>query len=257
MVYFDAWVWLRRAILIPLARALNRESDVTVVIPDLRGHGRSQGSSPGDVNYLGQFEHDLEDLHRHIKQSSKISRVLIGGHSSGGGLAVKYGGNKLSQFDGSILLAPYLGHSAPTVRPNSGGWVQVAALRYAGLAMLNNVGIKRLNGLPVLFFNRPAGVTTDLQLDSYSYRLNESFSPQAYETDLASNGGPMLLLVGELDEAFYPNEYENILANNAPQAEFHIVEGTKHLDLVSNKQAAIYINQWLQKTFNTSSSETP
>lgn len=236
--------------LVPMADALNGASDVTVVIPDLRGHGRSQGGSPGDVNYIGQFEHDLEDLLNHLRRSSKIKRVVIGGHSSGGGLAVKYSGNTLSKFDGSVLLAPYLGHSAPTVRPNSGGWVQVANLRYAGLAMLNNIGITGLNNLPVLFFNRPAAIKDELQLDSYSYRLNESFSPQAYKTDLANNPNPILLLAGDQDESFYPNEFENILTSYAPHAELHILKNIKHLELVSSKHAATLVNQWLKKTFD-------
>ena len=238
--------------LIPLGKKLNTESNITVLIPDLRGHGFSQGSIPGDVNYLGQFEHDLEDLLTHIKSSYPSARVILGGHSSGGGLAVKYGGNSLNQFDGAILLAPYLGYQAPTVRTNSGGWVQVAQLRYAGLAMLNNIGIKFLNNYPVLFFNRPAGVADKLQLESYSYQLNESLSPQTYAADLSNYKGPMLLLVGELDEAFYPDEYKNVLESNAPHTEFHLLENTKHLDLPSSEETATLINAWLGKTYNKS-----
>ena len=235
--------------LIPLANKLNYKSNVTVVIPDLRGHGRSQGEFPGDVDYLGQLEHDLEDLLIHMRSSSPSHRFVIGGHSSGGGLAVKYGGNNLTQFNGAILLAPYLGHQAPTVRPNSGGWVQVAMFRYAGLAMLNNIGITYLNDKSVLFFNRPLGVTDDLQVDSYSYRLNESFSPQEYEADLLKYKKPILLLVGEDDEAFYPQAYKLVMENNAPHAELHILEDTKHLDLVSSDKTAELIVEWLKQAF--------
>jgi len=231
--------------LIPLAAKLNSSSDVTVVIPDLRGHGRSQGGFPGDVHYLGQLEHDLEDLLSHLKLSSQSSTFLIGGHSSGGGLVVKYGGNSLSQFDGAILLAPYLGYQAPTVRPNSGGWVQVAKFRYAGLAMLNGIGITYLNNQPVLFFNRPVGVTDELQVDSY--RLNESFSPQTYGSDLSKYKKPILLLVGEEDEAFYPQVYKNVMLKNAPHAELHILEKTKHLNLTSSDRTAALIVKWLEK----------
>lgn len=239
--------------LIPLASRLNEKYGVTVIIPDLRGHGRSQGTMPGDVSYLGQLEHDLEDLLIQLKSSHPNTRVVLGGHSSGGGLAVKYGGNNLKQFDGAILLAPYLGYQAPTVRPNSGGWIQVAKLRYAGLAMLNNIGIKFLNIYPVLFFNRPAEVTDKLQLDSYSYRLNESFSPQTYATDLSRFKKPLLLMVGELDEAFYPQAFQNVLENNAPHAEFHIIKNTQHLSLPSHEKTAIIISQWLKKSYNNSS----
>lgn len=128
--------------------------------------------------------------------------------------------------------------------------MQVAELRYAGLAMLNNIGIKFLNNYPVLFFNRPPKVTDELQLESYSYQLNESFSPQSYAADLSSYKSPMLLLVGELDEAFYPNEYKKVLEINAPHTEFYILKSTKHLDLPSSEEAAKLIKIWLGKTYN-------
>ncbi|MCJ8294898.1 MAG: alpha/beta hydrolase [Colwellia sp.] len=236
--------------LIPLAIKLNTELNITVIIPDLRGHGYSQGSTPGDINYLGQLEHDLEDLLSHIHSSYANAKVILAGHSSGGGLAVKYGGNNLNQFDGTILLAPYLGYQAPTVRPNSGGWVQVAKLRYAGLAMLNNIGITFLNNSQVLFFNRPRKVASELQLESYSYQLNESFSPQSYASDLSNYKNPMLLLVGELDEAFYPNEFKKVLEINAPHAEFHLVKNTKHLNLPLSEEAAKLMQLWIIKSYD-------
>ena len=236
--------------LIPLANKLNSQFGITAVIPDLRGHGRSKGTQSGDVNYLGQFEHDLEDLILHLKLSKPDNIFLLAGHSSGGGLVVKYGGNDLTQFNGAILLAPYLGHQAPTVRPNAGGWIQVAMLRYTGLAMLNNVGVTYFNNKPVLFFNRPEGITDNLQVDSYSYRLNESFSPQSYEADLAVYKKPILLLVGEQDEAFYPQAYKAVMDNNAPHAEMHIIENTKHLDLPSNDKTTALIVEWLKKSYN-------
>ncbi len=233
--------------LLSMASSLNSKINISVVIPDLRGHGRSQGKLSGDIQYMGQFEHDLEDLLSYLKSSKPDEQIIIGGHSSGGGLVVKYGGNTLKQFNGSILLAPYLGHLAPTVRPNSGGWVQVAKLRYAGLAMLNNIGITYFNSLAVLFFNRPANVSDSLQVDSYSYRLNESLSPQAYDVDLSNNHTPMFLLVGAEDEAFYPQEYKGIMDSYAPHTEVHILENTKHIDLTSSNKSISLISNWLDK----------
>ncbi|GGI67174.1 alpha/beta hydrolase [Shewanella gelidii] len=236
--------------LIPLAHKLNSLLDISVVIPDLRGHGRSMGQQPGDVHYLGQFEHDLEDLLLHLKSSKPDNVFLLGGHSSGGGLVVKHGGNSLAQFNGAILLAPYLGYQAPTVRPNSGGWVQVVVPRYIGLAMLNNVGITYFNNTPVLFFNRPAGVMDHLQVDSYSYRLNESFAPVSYAADLSANKNPILLLVGKEDEAFYAQAYKDVMNSYAPHTELYILENVKHLDITSNEKAVSLIVQWIEKTYH-------
>ena len=236
--------------LLPLAQKLNSLLDISVVIPDLRGHGKSALGNMGDIGYLGQLEHDLEDLKQDISSNSPNSKIIVGGHSSGGGLVVKYGGNELDQFDGSILLAPYLGYKAPTVRPNSGGWVQVRKARYAGLAMLNNIGLTFFNSLPVLYFNRPAAFDDEFKVDSYSFRMNESFSPQFYATDLKANDGHILALVGEGDEAFYPHEFEHVFSENAPLAEFALVKNAKHLDLPDATETVDIVVKWLDKTYN-------
>jgi alpha-beta hydrolase superfamily lysophospholipase len=200
----------------------------------------------GDINYLEQYEHDLEDLNKHISEKYSVTTVFLGGHSSGAGLALKYGDGKYLPFDGYLLLAPYLGYSAPTVKPNSGGWVQVVIKRYIGLTMFNRVGIKTFNGLPVLYFNRPNGWNDSLQADSYSYRLNESFSPQNFAENLQNNKSPMLVLVGNDDDAFYPEEFEPVFSKYAPQAKVQLVAGSKHLDLPDSDIAFKIISKWLK-----------
>ncbi len=236
--------------LIPLAKKLSSTVGVHVIIPDLRGHGRSALSNMGDIDYLGQYEHDLEDFNSYLKSEYPDSRIIIGGHSSGGGLAVKYGGGEHIQFDGYLLLAPYLGYQATTVRPNSGGWVQVSTRRYAGIAMLNNVGITLLNSLPVLFFNRPPEWTDSLQADSYSYRLNESFSPQVFSENLKKNKKPILVLIGSDDEAFYAKEFEAVFSQYAPHAEVKLIAGAKHLNLPNSETALDSIRKWLAVSMN-------
>lgn len=233
--------------LLPLAQQLSASSSVTTIIPDLRGHGESALAGMGDVGYLGQLEDDLEDMHSALRSEYPDARIVLAGHSSGGGLAVKYGGGSLAQFDAYILLAPYLGYKAPTVRPNSGGWVQVSRRRYVGLSMLNNVGIKAMNGFRVLFFNRPQALADPLQTDSYSYRLNESFSPQSYADDLRANKKPMLVLVGENDEAFYADKFEAVFSKYSPGADLQIVPNLTHLELPGSDRVADLITGWLEK----------
>ena len=231
------------------AQRLSTETDIKIVIPDLRGHGRSALGTLGDINYIGQYEDDLEDLKEHLIKTYPNSSIILGGHSSGGGLALKYGGGDHMPFDGYLLLTPYLGYKAPTVKPNSGGWVQVSARRYAGLAMLNNVGIKVFNYLPVLFFNRPEKWSDPLQAESYSYRLNESFSPQSYDENLQKNKKPILVLVGADDEAFYAEKFKPVFRKDAPQAIVRIIPGAKHLNLPNNDAAISIIGSWINSTY--------
>lgn len=231
------------------AQKLSIATEISVVIPDLRGHGRSAKKTLGDIDYIGQYEDDLEDLRLHLSQQYPNSSIILGGHSSGGGLAIKYAGGDRVAFDGYLLLAPYLGYRAPTVRPNSGGWVQVSTRRYIGLTMLNNVGIKLFNSLPVLFFNRPKEWSDPLQAESYSYRLNESFSPQAYEKNLQKNNKPVLVLVGADDEAFYAEKFEAVFSKNAPHALVKIIPKVKHLNLSNNEDTINIMSCWINSTY--------
>jgi alpha-beta hydrolase superfamily lysophospholipase len=110
-----------------------------------------------------------------MRKQAPNAKIVLGGHSSGGGFALRYAGNPdLEPVDANLLLAPFLGRNAPTVRPGSGGWVQVATKRYVGLAMLNAWNIRQLDHLPGLYFNRPPEWQGPLQVDIYSARLNES-----------------------------------------------------------------------------------
>lgn len=231
------------------AQKLSVATGIKVVIPDLRGHGRSALGRLGDISYMGQYEDDLEDLKQHLIKKYPNSSIILGGHSSGGGLALKYGGGDHMPFDGYLFLTPYLGYKAPTARPNSGGWIQVSTRRYAGLAMFNNVGINVFNYLPVLFFNRPEKWSDPLQAESYSYRLNESFSPQSYEENLQKNKKPILVLVGADDEAFYAEKFEAVFRKNAPQALIQIIPSAKHLNLPNNEAAINIISSWINNTY--------
>ena len=232
-----------------LAQQLSHKLHATVILPDLRGHGLSMLSKPGDVDYLGQYEDDLEALHKYLRSTYPLARLVLGGHSSGGGLALKYGGGELPPYDAYLLLAPYLSYKAPTTRPNSGGWVQVAKGRYAGLSMLNNVGITRLNSQPVLFFNRPQEMNDALQLQSYSYRLNESFAPQDFAADLQHNTKPILVLVGAEDEAFYAREFSPLFRAHAPSAIVEVIDEATHLSLIDDSRTADRISHWLNGLF--------
>ena len=241
--------------LIPLASRLNKSLAATVVIPDLRGHGESTPGNLGDINYIGQLEDDLLDLKNQLAAEYPEALMILGGHSSGAGLAVRYAGSQLPPFDGYILLAPYLGFKAPTVRPNSGDWVQVSIRRYAGLTMLNKVGIKTFNSRPVIYFNRPENLADGLQANAYSYRLNESISPRAYQTDLRAIQQPVITIVGKDDEALLADQFEAVFKQFAPQTSLHLLANTQHLDLPTRQETSELLSTWLRNLTDASPDE--
>lgn len=212
----------------------------TVLVPDLRGHGAAPGRR-GDIDYIGQFEDDLADLI--IATAKPGQKVVLAGHSSGGGLVVRMaGGPQGHLLDGAVLLAPFLKHNAPSTRKNSGGWAYVMVRRIIGLGLLNRVGITALNGLTVIEFDFPhsviAGPYGNLATRSYSYRLNTSYAPRAAYTDDIAALPPFLLIAGAQDEAFVAAAYAPLMQAHTPNGSYQIVPGADHLGVVDAPETA-------------------
>ena len=228
-----------------LAAALVPHADI--LIPDLRGHGASP-MRRGDVEYIGQLEDDLADL---IMARAKAGqKVILLGHSSGGGLAVRFaGGAHRAMISGAVLLAPFLHHSAPTTRAGSGGWAQVNLPRIMGLSILNRLGITAFNGLKIVRFAMPDAVMNGplghTATTSYSYRMNTSFAPRDdYMADLAALP-PYLLVAGSADESFVADAYASLLARAGAKGKVHILQGVTHLGVVNDAQTAAVIVPYL------------
>lgn len=227
-----------------IASFLSQNNIMRVITPDLRGHGRNKGVQ-GDVDYIGQLDHDIEDLIIYVQENYAKTKVVLGGHSSGGGMALRYVGNEtVFQPDALFLIAPYLGHDSPTVKPNSGEWVTVALKRWIGLDMINNVGIKIFNNLPVLLFNRPEAWNDSLQVDSYSYRMAVNFSPNNYQKDISKITMPTLVLVGENDESFYPEKFRTVFDSSKQKIDVHIVGGANHMNIVDINISRKHLIDW-------------
>jgi non-heme chloroperoxidase len=218
-----------------------------VLVPDLRGHGALPGTR-GDVAYIGQFEDDLADLI--AARLNPGQKVMLIGHSSGGGLVVRFaGGRHGALMDAAVLLAPFLHHQAPTMRANAGGWSQPLLRRLIGLSMLNAVGITAFNNLTVIQFNMPSkvleGPLGHLATISYSYRLNQSYAPRNdYLKDI--NSLPQFLLVaGDQDEAFVASAYKPLMQGANSLGQYRILAGVGHLDLVDTPETLDAIKGFL------------
>ncbi len=227
-----------------LADSIAKANIATVITPDMRGHGRNNGKR-GDIDFIGQLENDIEDLILFSKKNLGAQKILLAGHSSGGGFVLRFIGNpKNSRVDKAILLAPYLGYDAPTVKPNSGGWVKVAIKRIIGLSMLNNVGIKTFNDLPVLFFNCPENMNDSLQVPSYSFSMTLNFNPKNYKDEIENISIPCLVLAGKQDESFYPEQFPIAFDKVKDYVRVEILENVKHLDIVKSQKTFELIKEW-------------
>ena len=133
---------------------------------DIRGHGAS--GARGDIGYVGQLEDDLQDFVAIVRKTSPEAPLTLIGHSSGGGFALRVAGSPIQNlFARTVLLAPYLGYGAPTIRPNSGGWASADIPRIIALAVLRNIGIDCCDALPVVAFAVPAEFREDSGVGLY------------------------------------------------------------------------------------------
>ena len=234
-----------------LADALSRSGIAHVITPDLRGHGFSPNPR-GDVAYIGQLEDDLADLITVAQQSFPDTTLIVGGHSSGGGLAIRFaGGEHGALADAYLLLAPFLKYNAPTTRPNSGDWARPLSRRIAGLVMLNNIGIRWFNHLAVIQFNMPQTVLDsplgNSATTAYSYRLNTAYAPRSkYGRDLAAITQPLLVVAGTADESFIAEQYEPTISAQTNTGTYVLLPDVGHIDLLTTPEIESILVAWLE-----------
>jgi non-heme chloroperoxidase len=230
---------------LPLASFISSEGLARVYTPDLRGHGHTPDRR-GDVDYIGQLDDDLADFIAMIRKENPKTVLIVGGHSSGGGLAIRFAGSKYGQqADAYMLLSPYLQYNAPTIRPYSGGWARPYTGRIIGITMLNNIGIKWFNGMTVIDFNMPEEVRDGTETLSYSYRLSASFSPYNYKKDLSAISKPLFVAAGTADEAFFADKFEPAISQFA-KVKVRLLKDVTHMGVVVGPEIRPVIKEWLE-----------
>ena len=198
---------------------------VETYAPDIRGHGAS--GTRGDIAYIGQLEDDLADLVALIRKTAPTEPLTLLGHSAGGGFALRVAGSPIQNlFARTVLLAPYLGHDAPTNRPDSGGWASADIPRFLGLAALRRVGIACCEALPTLAFAVPPN-SESILVPAYSYRLMRNFATRGYQVDLAAATKPLTLISGADDELMLADKYADAVHAVAPSVDVKLIEGVE------------------------------
>jgi non-heme chloroperoxidase len=212
----------------PLAKAL-RDAGASVYVPVLRGHGHSGRN--GDIDYIGQLENDLADFVAVLRPLNPNASFSLIGFSSGGGFVLRViGAPDEELFDRFVMISPALPQSAPTIRPNTGGWVSVARPRIIALAVLNRLGVSWFNGLPIVAFATSPKAQNLTSV--YSFRLAVDFgAPRDYLAALGRSKKPTAILVGGSDELFFPDSFAPLLRSARPDLPVTIVPGIGHIGM--------------------------
>jgi len=234
---------------LPLAEFISTEGMAQVYTPDLRGHG-SEPEKRGDVKYIDQMEDDLADLIEIIKKDNPDVTLIIGGHSSGGGLAIRFAGSRYGKSANAyVLLSPFLKYNAPTIKPNSGGWAHPYTGRIAGLTMLNFMGIHWFDYLTAIEFNMPEKARDGTETLYYSHRLNTGYAPRNYKKDLRAITQPLLIIAGTKDESNVAHQFEPVVSQYT-EVQVKLLQDLTHMGVVISSEIRPVIKEWMVEIKN-------
>jgi non-heme chloroperoxidase len=221
-----------------LAAALSLGGAAKVVLPNLRGHYMS-GRRRGDIDYIGQYEDDLDDLIKFLRSEGLHGPITLGGHSSGGGLAIRFaGGAHAHDVSSYLLMAPIIPRSPAVRGGDAGGWAILHWKRLYGLIALNAIGIHGYNGLPIVAFNKPAKFWDGTETLSYSYRLDASYHPRPnYDADIRALPQQTFVLVGADDQAVDAKALRALFTADAPHAKVTVMPGVSYFGIFSDPAA--------------------
>jgi pimeloyl-ACP methyl ester carboxylesterase len=209
---------------------------VTAVALDMRGHGAS--GTRGDIAYPGQLDDDLADLVATLRKAYPAARFSLIGHSAGGGFALRISASKLGEaFDRFVLLAPYLGHSAPTNRPAEGPglWASPDLPRILATLALERLGIDWPQSLPALAFaNAPEAKM--FVTSQYSFRLMGNYTaPPDWQGAFAYAKGRITVIAGADDELMDADSYKRTLPPLG--VPLTVLPGVDHMGIVYKTEA--------------------
>ena len=222
--------------------------NANVYVLDFRGHGQSGGVA-GDVQYQNQYAYDIEDVLQFIKKQSPEGRIIVAGHSMGGGIALMHASlANHTDVDGYVLFAPNLGSSAPTAQTpepqadsNTESFLKLHIPRIIGLYQLNELGVNSYDHLPVMFFNMPPQFGTN----QYSYRAMLSTSPENYKDALNAINAPVITLIGSDDEAFNAQAFPDVMGGLS-NSQVHIITGETHNGIRHSGKAMQHVQMWAE-----------
>ncbi len=232
----------------PLADFIAGKGLAQVVVPDLRGYG-FHPVRRGDVDYVGQHDHDLEDLMSWLRSRSAAKpEFILAGHSGGGGNVIRLARRRLAgEIGGYLLLAPAVHPDAP-INHKKEPWsdTQADKFRITLLSALNAIGLRFWNGCIVLRRDKPLESRHGRETLELSYRLMKSRMPKAkYRKNLQAMTQPTLVLVGEKDEVFLPGQYAPMFAE-CGRAKVALIRDSDHDGILSDKAALREVESWFK-----------
>src|SRR5690554_543827 len=218
-----------------MAEALN-QSGYSVILYDVRGHGKSQGKR-GDVKSVFQFTSDLYEIVEQTKLEHKLPIYLIG-HSMGG-IITKLYATLYDNFDGAIIL------SSPSNSQKLGVFGILPSWLFGFLRIKTDFSDDRLSHFP------PSDNVDPYALKNFTFRLiiqTLKIGTKYIEKNINNITKPILIMHGSDDQLVAPKMSESFYeALTIKDKKLIIIEGGYHNlnDDTVTEEVLVEITKWL------------
>ena len=212
---------------------LRRLPGITVLVPDLPGHGRSPGPGRQTVSaYAADMVALLDALH--------IRRAIVGGHSMGGAIAQVMALNYPERVAGLILIG-----TGAKLRVHPDILARVRNEPDAIYELLTTWMWAEDVPEQVRRLGRRRIAANDPQVVYGDYLACNTFDVM---TQIQRIAAPTLVIGGTADR-MTPHKFSAYLAEHIPRAELVTIEGGGHMMALEQPQAvAQAVAAWLERT---------
>lgn len=178
-------------------------SQLRVIIPDLPGHGHSEGPAQDSVPIYTEFLHEF-------MQNLGLSQLVLAGHSMGGAIAQEFALNWPEALQALILLS-------------TGARLRVGPAFLASLA-------QEAEGTPASALELNPNTEPETMVMSPMSRYLDYLACNSFDRMEVINQItlPTLVMAGEQDTST-PPKYARYLAERIPNAELVLIPGAGHL----------------------------
>ena len=231
-----------------LGSGLQNEFEVAVYMPDIRGHGASEGPS-GDTPNPKQVWKDITTFIKHIHAEFPELPLFLGGHSSGAGLVLNYASQPDHEsVDNYIFLSPEFGFRAKTARPTlAAPFATVNTLPFIINAMSGGLLIGHSRAVR---FNYPAELLASDKglVSSYTVNMANAMTPYAPHQQFAKIDRAFGLWIGAEDELILPSKvlaFADLAVSVRAASEVASIADAKHLSILVNAHATS--GPWIER----------
>ena len=231
-----------------IGSGLRDDFNIAVYMPDIRGHGGSEGER-GDAPNTEQVWSDINTIIGVARDKYPDSPLFIGGHSSGAGLVLNYSSwQQKVNVDGYVFLSPYFGFRSETnFDEGDNNHFEFAKVNTTDFVINTISGGLLLGHAKAVKFNFPAEVLRDNPeiVPFNTVNMSKAVTPHSPDTQLAAVQ-QFGLWIGKQDEAFDPikvSRFAQKHSNEKASTDIEIVKNENHFSIMLN--AASFIGPWL------------